>query len=196
MLDRDSLLRELNSLNIELNDISSQVEFLDSVGADYEQIRELLKVEHSIRHRVFEIQEKLVFLLPPVNTNGIIDLRRRNENSYFVCLHGTDIIVGDIQYRGYHISPYHGDVGYAIEEKYRGNRYAYQALVLLSEILYEDGITDFWVSVYNDNIPSIKVIERYGGILVKNENKPDNVNLYMCETQKKFDLNTENNKKI
>jgi len=144
---------------------------------------ELLKKKHEIEHTMY-------FSLPPVKGNDFIDLRIiRGSYDYSIFLHGTTTHVGNISYRGHHLE-YFGDVGYNIFPEFQGNHYAYEALVLLSEKLYEDGIPDFWITVYPDNISSIKTIEKYGGQLVsKNEH---NVLLFQCETRKRKEL--ENSK--
>lgn len=196
MSDKKAILKEINQLNMELNELCSQIKFLDKCGAGFEKKKELLETEHSLRHRIFDLQDELVFILQPANTNGIIDLRRQDEYSYYICLHDTNNIIGEIQYRGYHFDSLLGDVGYRIEPEYRGNKYAFQALVLLSELLYERGISDFWISTCNDNIASLKTIERYGGILIKNESIYDFINLYLCQTLKKITEYDDKNKKI
>ena len=71
-----------------------------------------------------------------------------------------------------------------INKEYRGNGYAYQALELLGELLYEQGVTDFWISTFEENIPSIKTIEKYGAINLENEEN-SNVKLYSCMTKRR-----------
>lgn len=138
------------------------------------------------------LKEKLFFLKPPAMFNDLIDLRCDEFNSkrYIIYLHNTKIIVGDIDYRGYHTSDFFGDVGYNINARFAGNNYAYHALVLLSEKLNEDGIIDFWISTRKENLPSLKTIEKYGANLIK---ELDNeVLLFECKTRKNTKKDDQN----
>ncbi len=80
---------------------------------------------------------------------------------------------------GYHTNEFLGDVGFVIDPEYRGNSYAYHALCLVGELLKEKGIEDFWISAYKTNIPSVKTIEKYGGVVIKSD---DRYNLYQAPT--------------
>ena len=50
---------------------------------------------------------------------------------------------------------------------------------MLGELLREKGIENFWITTYKSNIPSVKTIEKYGGVPIK-EN--ENHCLYIAET--------------
>lgn len=165
------------------------------------EIQELMRIELKIREAIFEIDmlikqlsEKIYYKIPPVAHNALIDLRKSEDYSignmhcndavgqYYIYLHNTKICVGSIDYRGYHVHEYFGDAGGFVDEEYRGNGYLYQALALLKKMLYENEIEDFWVSAQQDNISSIKTIEKLGGILLKNP--ADGVALYKVLTKK------------
>lgn len=137
-----------------------------------------------ILEEILEIKRKLYFLKTPCKEGEKIDLREITHGKskiYYICLHNTDTIIGEISYRGYHIKKSLGDVGYEIYPEYRGNAYAYEALCLLGDMLKEKGIDDFWISTTEDNVPSQKTIEKYAGAKFAKE---EDIIVYMCKTKK------------
>ena len=129
-----------------------------------------------------EIDKIILLTKLPVASSDRIDLRViGNEicNQYYIFLHGTDICVGKIDYRGYHIQSTLGDIGYEINEEYRGNNYSYEALLLLSNLLSENGIDSFVITSNKNNIPSVKIIEKYGGLLLEEDSE---LLKYECKT--------------
>ena len=125
-----------------------------------------------------KVEAEIWIKKPPVATNNIIDLRKGSiafapikeeviTGMYDIYLHNTNTYIGCIMYSGYHCHNIYRDVGFQINKEYRGHGYAYQALTLLSNLLYKKGINDFWITVDKDNIPSIKTIKKYGGKLLK-----------------------------
>ncbi|MBP3398443.1 MAG: GNAT family N-acetyltransferase [Erysipelotrichaceae bacterium] len=58
-----------------------------------------------------------------------------------------------------------GQVGYHIEERYRGHHFAYRACVLLFESAKELGMEELLITCNPDNIPSRKTLEALGGTL-------------------------------
>ena len=113
-----------------------------------------------------------------------IELKRPSdsvENIYWIYLKDKSIRIGHIDYQGYHSSMVSGDIGYFIDSRYKGHNYAYKALCLLSSYLHEIGIPDFYISVYHDNIGSIKTIKKYGGMII---NQNELLTTYQCETKK------------
>lgn len=135
--------------------------------------------ESELYAKIREIANKIYWMIPPIKTNGIIEIKKQLSDSlnnsenikcdYSVCLAKEKIVVGKISFRGYHCSSYIGDVGYVIEKEYRGHGYAYQAICLLSEYLKENGIDDVWISTYCSNTPSVKTIEKFGGVPIKSD---------------------------
>lgn len=170
MIELDTLKRRRDFL-LELNDTK-----------DEEIINARKKIIHDLSLKIDEIedQKNVIGLSDIVKSDGNIDLRRMNEKEYIIFLTDTNIAVGHIKYFGYHCSYKFGDISYYIYNEHRGNNYAYHALSLLSEKLKEDGINDFWISTKNNNIASIKTIEKYNGKLVSTH---DGVLLFECLTR-------------
>ena len=144
-------------------------------------------------HKITGLKELLYWEIPPIKTDGVIDLRKNNmtrekdiADYYDICLHGTKEVIGSLKYEGYHFNET-GDVRYTVYPPYQGHHYAYRALCLIGELLKENGIEDFWVTVKNDNIPSIKTVQRYGVEVVDNF---DEYTLYQGRTTKREELET------
>ena len=137
-----------------------------------------------------ELKKELFLELPAFKIGNGIELRKHVDEfsfedfgditgKYKICLSSTKEVVGYIKYRGYHVNSKMADVGYAVDSKHRGHGYAYEALCLLSELLKENGIEDFWISVRPDNLPSVRTIEKYGASFLKSM---DDVKVFSCKT--------------
>jgi len=158
-----------------------------------EKEKELTELEKEEK----EIEKKILLTSPPVASNDKIDLRvidNEIETLYYIFLYKTDICIGKIRYYGNHIDSVTGDVGYEIYEEYRGKHYSYEALLLLSDLLKAHGIDSFIVTIAKYNIPSIKIIEKYGGILLEDNN---GILKYECKTARlKTDEQSQKKAKI
>ncbi len=62
---------------------------------------------------------------------------------------------------------YAGNIGYEIDEDFRGNKYAYYAGVLLLEVAKKQGMKEVLVTCSPENVASRKTIERMGGCFVE-----------------------------
>lgn len=183
------LYHELDQLN-EKNDSFESIKEIEKAIKDIENILENLQNKsNALFCQEEEIKFRILYLYPPIKESESIDLRYLPESPYYyIYLHGTDTIIGNIMHSGHHINDISRDVGCTIKEEYRGHHYAYEALSLFCNILEENGISDFWVSTYKDNIASKKTIEKLGGVL---QEEVDGVLFYECPTLKK----DKNNKK-
>lgn len=72
-----------------------------------------------------------------------------------------------------------GNIGYEIVPKHRGHNYALEALILLTDKLHKEGITEVIIYVRKDNIASIKIAQKFGGKQIASEN--DNVLVFKCD---------------
>ena len=62
---------------------------------------------------------------------------------------------------------YAGNIGYKIDEPWRGRRYAGKACLLLFELARRQGMEYVLISCAPDNLPSRRTCERLGGELVE-----------------------------
>lgn len=69
-----------------------------------------------------------------------------------------------------------GHIGYEVEEKYRGNKYAARSCRLLIPLLQKLGINPVVITCAPENLPSAKTIESLGAVLIATktvETEPD-----------------------
>ena len=176
----DELKQMKEDIIDEINDISNKLFTKGISGTD--KATELNRRFRELRDELLKIEKRIFFVRVPDNSNGIIDLREKEQGKYNIYLSNTDIYVGFIEYNGYHKSRRTGDVGCKILNKYRGNNFAYYANELLGDLLYKKGIKDFWGTAFKDNIASRKLMEKYGGKLIADGEIPGVV-LYECKTR-------------
>lgn len=170
-------LNENNSSPENIKEIEKSIEDIENILGD------LQKKSNALFRQGEKIKYQILYLYPPVKESESIDLRYVPDSPYYyIYLHKTDTIIGNIIYSGYHIDSVSRDIGCTIEEEYRGHHYAYEALSLFCEVLEENGVPDFWASTYKNNIASKKTIEKLGGVL---QEEKDGVLFYECSTLKK-----------
>ena len=185
-------------MNISINKLREEVEkallekdrclkqMSTSTGKKYELYKEKF---NAINEKYWLLQEKLDYYeSDTIGTDDEIVLKRFTKNiddMYSIYLKDEVIKIGHIDYRGYHDSSITGDISYVIDSNYRGHNYAYKALVLLSDYLYKNNIPDFYISVFLDNVASLKIILKaitsYGGDIVSLNG---NMITFICETKK------------
>ena len=132
-----------------------------------------------------EVELAIILKKPPIVSDDNLDLRAITDdvcNEYMIYLHDTDICVGKISYRGYHLDYSLADVGFVVYEEHQGNGYAAKALRLLEDYLLTKGIDSVWITVKDYNIPSRKTIEKCGGVLLSKEG---DILKYECKTLNK-----------
>lgn len=75
---------------------------------------------------------------------------------------------------------YAGNIGYRIYESYRGNSYAYQACLILFDILKKEyNINELKITCSPNNIASKKTIEKLGAEFIEECEVPKNHYLYL-----------------
>ena len=93
---------------------------------------------------------------------------------YNILLKETKEIIGQISLRvgkNYH-SYYNGNVGYYIEEEFRGHSYAFMATKMLFPLALAHQQTELYLCCNEDNVPSYKTIKKLGGVLVETVQPP------------------------
>ena len=171
----DELLKEKRQLEYLINNKKNEI--IISKGEERQTKENELK---ELKKELEEIKEKIINITPRATSDDLIELIEIEKGIYLIRLNVTKMIVGIIKYRGYHYSMMLGDISYEIYEPFRGNNYAYKALCLLSELLYNNNIDDFWITAYTDNIPSNKIIQKFNGEFIQ---KVGDLNLYNCCTK-------------
>lgn len=147
----------------------------------------LIEEKHDIRLKIKELLTNPSFT---ILTDNKIDLHStfsniiNGDHDYNIYLHDTNEHIGNISFRGTlkgkPYEGYDGNIGYIIDEKYQGKGYALSALKLMTDKLYKEGIEEIFIATYKTNVPSIKTIEKFGGVLM-NKYSTKNINLYRCD---------------
>lgn len=123
-------------------------------------------------------------------TGDVLELRLidtyegKDENLPFywwnIILRSTDIVIGKISFRighNFH-SYYNGNIGYEIDETYRGHHYAQQACRLALKAARSHKMEKIYLTCDYDNIASYKTIERLGAVLVEETVPPESYIYY------------------
>ncbi|MDZ4992330.1 GNAT family N-acetyltransferase [Clostridium perfringens] len=109
-------------------------------------------------------------------TDGEIDLKieekiASNEEKgyvpsykYRITLHNSNHSIGAIDIRiGYNEGTYYGgNIGYMIEETYRGHSYASKACKIIKDVAIAHGMNKLIITCNPDNFPSRKTCEKTG----------------------------------
>ena len=94
---------------------------------------------------------------------------------------GVSLRVGNTE----HVIKYAGHIGYGINERYRGNRYAARACNLVRQTALDHGLNVLWITCNPDNHPSRRTCEIIGCEFVDIVDLPEDTDMYRAgETQK------------
>ena len=114
---------------------------------------------------------------------------------YNIKEHGMHEVVGQIDIRiGHNINTFYGgNIGYGIEEGYRGKGYAAKAVLLLKNVARKHHLKEVIITCNPDNLASRKTAEKAGGILLEIVDLPEDNEMYkLGERQKcRYELSIE-----
>ncbi|MEG1257218.1 GNAT family N-acetyltransferase [Clostridium sp.] len=104
-----------------------------------------------------EIDLKIEEKIPANEEKGYVPAYK-----YRITLHGSDDSIGAIDIRiGYNENLYYGgNIGYRIEETYRGNNYASKACKIIKSIAIAHGMNRIIITCNPNNFPSRKTCEK------------------------------------
>lgn len=99
---------------------------------------------------------------------------------YLVKESGKELVIGQIDIRiGHNPNTYYGgNIGYGIDEDYRGNRYASKAVKLVLELARAHGMDKVIITCDPDNIASRKTAEAAGARLIEIADLPEDNDMY------------------
>lgn len=168
--------KELNELSEKLNSLLNSLHTLSSHDADFEdKQKEFNQKMDQIFHKMNIIRGEIYLLEnKPVASNENLDIYLREGNiedgyGFFeIFLRGTSTKIGRVTLYTYPIDDRYGNVGYGLEEEYRGHRFMLQSLEILKETMIKMKIFKPVFTVEPDNEPSIHTIQNFGGTLIKN----------------------------
>ena len=107
---------------------------------------------------------------------------------YLIQKTSTNEPVGQIDLRlGYTLDlvRYGGNIGYSIQQAFRGHHYAAKACLLLKPVAQQYGMDVLWITCNPDNLPSRKTCEYIGATLVEIVDLPEYSDMYQEDERQK-----------
>jgi len=109
-----------------------------------------------------------------------------------IILKSDDVAIGKISFRighNYH-SYYNGNIGYEVDEEYRGHHYALLACRLVLKVAQYHKMGKIYLTCDYDNVASYKTIEKLGAKLIEEVLPPKDYIFYHdgIEVQKIYEL--------
>ncbi|MBU5593152.1 GNAT family N-acetyltransferase [Clostridium sp. MSJ-4] len=104
-----------------------------------------------------EIDLKIEDKIPPNEKKGYVPAYK-----YRITMHNSNESIGNIDIRiGYNENTYYGgNIGYRIEEDYRGNNYAAKACKIIKQIAIAHGMDRLIITCNPNNFPSRMTCEK------------------------------------
>lgn len=177
-------ITEYRKLKLRKKNLYNELEYLEY--RKMELYSELNEVKEELLKYKDELDEDGVLKGEKVDLYKALLHDEDYEYSYKICLKGTKEIVGQIEYGNSVEEPYQGwegDISYNIKEEYRGNGFALDALKLLTDRLYKEGIKEVYVATSRSNTSSQRVAEKFGGEIDKELSDEYSV-IYKCDLKK------------
>lgn len=169
-----SLEEKLLSLEIKCKDLHKEkYKYLD----DYVKYDDCINQIDQLYYEIALIKQKISLIKGLIASNEAIDIyldeksSTKEEKNYLITIHNTLDKIGYVRVTLENVTSHLGNIGYRLDKKFQGKGYMLQALNLLKPIMIEEGLTKPKITVYPDNISSVKTIESFGGKLMPKENE-------------------------
>ncbi len=149
----------------------TEKEIYTAMNEKYEELKKAryefnLELIEKIELEIFELETELTKIQMKnwtlIGNDNIIDIYKpvaTIDGPYFLYFHKLPIEIGEITYRPEYSDTFYGDISYEIDEKYRGNDFALNGLLILIPYLKENGIDKIRIASLEKNIASIKTLE-------------------------------------
>lgn len=150
------------------------------------------KTYEELREKSKRLRDELRFLkYRKIATDYEIDVYdepyENGVKHYRITLHDIPMEIGFIKIcYGATCIPRFGHIGYEMDQKYRGHNYTFKALNLLVEEMHERGLDKPTLAVRPENLPSVRVVEKFGGETIYEARNRFDWNLYQVDLTKKL----------
>lgn len=100
---------------------------------------------------------------------------------YAINLSGSEQTIGTIDLRigSTELTYYGGNIGYAVDSKYRGNHYAAKACNLIKQVALSHGIHELLITCNPENTASHKTCTRIGAEYIETVDLPADNDMYL-----------------
>ena len=185
-MTKDELKKELKYIEKEI----SNIEYIED---DPEYYNELYNKKIKLIERYNIVSKPLIAQSDELD----IYLERvgRLGNIYNLTLHNDTNLIGYVRISFDGGESMYGNIGYEIRPSYRGNNFAFKALKLLEETMIDNGLTKPMLTAFPNNFVSIRIIEKFGGELIKGIEQGYNYNRYQVDLIKKKEQGIKQMKK-
>ncbi len=163
-MTKEEMLREIEKTEKEIEEICKAEEYGFS-----ESLSQRLLILHQY---LDTLKMRIPFADGPTYSGTKVDLYLNDEEKqslsgkyYTITLHDTVKRIGMLRVSLEDVVPFFANIGCEIMPSYRGHHYALEALETIRNHILEQGVSKIKITVYPDNIASIKTIEAFGGKL-------------------------------
>ena len=177
MRSKEEIQKELASVDLEI----AKLCFKSQRENDYDSLREKAKA----------LREELRFLtFRKIATDYEIDVfeepHQRGVKYYHITLHDIPKEIGYIKVSyGANCVQKFGNIGYELDERYRGHNYTIKALEMLVDEMLSRGLEKPTIAAKPSNIPSVRIIEKFGGRIIYGSQNQFDWNIYQVDLSKK-----------
>ena len=177
MRSKEEIQKELSLVDLEI----AKLCFKGQNEIDYNILREKAR----------SLREELRFSnFRKIATDYEIDIfeepHQRGVKYYHITLHDIPLEIGYIKVSyGSNCIQKFGNIGYELDPKYRGHNYTIKALEMLVEEMLSRGLEKPTIAAKPTNIPSVKIIEKFGGEKIYESKNQFDWNVYQVDLSKK-----------
>ena len=183
----------LEDIKKELDITTEELDNFLYVADDPERYNELCRKKNKL------LEMYTLLSLPKVVSTDELDIYAENKGFsryiYHLMLHGDTKEIGHIRVTYKECDDKYGNIGYEIKKQYQGHGFALKALELLQDEMIQKGLTSPIITAYPHNLPSIRTIEKFGGVLVPESYNLVNYNKYQVDLLKKKEEDTKQKRK-
>jgi predicted acetyltransferase len=185
-MTKEDLKKELERVEKEISSIKYIEDNPEYYNELYSQKIKLIEEYNVVSKPLIAQSDELDIYLERVGRLG---------NIYNLTLHNDTNLIGYIRISFDGGESMYGNIGYEIRPSYRGNNFAFKALELLEETMINNGLTKPMITAFPNNLGSIRIIEKFGGELIKGIEQGYNYNRYQVDLIKKKEQSIKQMKK-
>lgn len=171
---------------LRLEDIKKELDKTDEELANFLYVADNPERYNELCRKKNKLSEMYKLLsLPKVISTDELDIYVENKGFshyiYHLTLHEDIKEIGHIRVTYKECDDKFGNIGYEIKRQYQGCNFALKALELLEDEMIQRGLTKPIITAYPYNLPSIRTIEKFGGVLIREHDNLITYNKYQVD---------------